>query len=109
MTAGTRIEYRLRLHGAPIFWRTEITDWSPPVRFVDAQLRGPYRTWVHTHTFEPHPEGTLVRDQVDYDVPGGAFIHWLLVRRDLRRIFEYRAARLERIFSSKQSRASGGT
>src|SRR3954465_14805246 len=48
MGPGTRIEYRLRLHGAPIRWRTTIAVWDPPHRFVAGQLRGPHRTGPHT-------------------------------------------------------------
>ena len=53
MGRGTLIEYRLRLHGIPIRWRTKIVVWEPPHRFVDVQLSGPYRLWHHTHDFEP--------------------------------------------------------
>src|SRR4051794_2403034 len=70
LRAGTLIDYRLRLHGLPVFWRTEITEWQPPFRFVDRQLKGPYQLWVHLHTFEERDGGTLLRDHVDYEVPG---------------------------------------
>ena len=75
----------------PIRWRTEITCWEPPYRFRDEQLKGPYRYWRHEHTFENVEGGCLARDQVDYSVPGGKLVHWLLVRGDVQRIFEYRA------------------
>src|SRR3954453_15321773 len=66
MAAGTLIEYRLRLHGVPIRWRTTIAVWDPPHRFVAVPLRGPYRMWHHTHDFAPGPGGggTLMRDTV---------------------------------------------
>ena len=89
MRAGARIEYRISLHGIPMAWRTEITAYDPPHMFVDKQLSGPYRTWIHTHEFTPDRGGTLLSDHVEFDVLGG----WLvapLVRRDLRRIFTYR-------------------
>jgi ligand-binding SRPBCC domain-containing protein len=90
MRAGALIDYRLRVHGFPVSWKTEISVWEPPFRFVDQQLRGPYRKWIHTHTFEQQSSGTLCRDHVDYAVPGGHIINWLLVRRDVERIFAYR-------------------
>src|SRR3954468_23005074 len=62
MRAGARIDYRLRVHGLPVRWQSEITAWEPPVRFVDEQRRGPYRVWVHEHTFEEGDGGTEVRD-----------------------------------------------
>jgi len=41
MRRGTLIDYRLRVHGVPICWRTEIAEWEPLWRFVDVQRRGP--------------------------------------------------------------------
>jgi ligand-binding SRPBCC domain-containing protein len=95
MAAGARLEYRLRLHGLPLRWLTRIEVWEPPVRFVDVQVRGPYRLWHHTHSFEPHGDGTLMRDRVRYALPLGPLgelAHALLVRRDLDRIFAVRHA-----------------
>ena len=82
------------MHGIPIRWRTEIAEWNPPHRFVDVQLRGPYTLWHHTHTFEDRDGGTLCLDHVRYRPRGGAWIHWLFVRRDVERIFQYRQQRL---------------
>ena len=100
MRAGVEIDYRLRLHGLSLKWRSRITVWDPPHRFADEQIRGPYRTWVHEHTFAPHEGGTLVGDYVQYDMLGGWLADRLLVRRDLRRIFAYRQERLAEIFGS---------
>jgi ligand-binding SRPBCC domain-containing protein len=94
MGAGACIRYRLRIHGVPVQWLTEITDWAPPHRFVDEQLDGPYALWHHTHTFEADGDGTIMRDVVRYRIgfgPLGALAHTLAVRRDLERIFDYRA------------------
>lgn len=90
MRAGALIDYRLRIHGIPLRWRSEITTWDPPRVFVDEQRRGPYRVWRHTHRFAADGDGTLVEDEVEYAVPGGALVDALLVRRDLDRIFGFR-------------------
>lgn len=105
---GTLIDYRLRLRFIPIRWRTLISEWSPTSYFVDEQLRGPYRLWRHLHEFEPHDDGTLVRDTVHYRVAGGRLVERLFVRSDLRRIFEYRYTQLARIFSEKGEVTIGG-
>jgi ligand-binding SRPBCC domain-containing protein len=99
MREGTLIDYKLRVHGIPLRWRTRINSWEPMRRFIDEQLRGPYRRWVHEHTFEPRDGGTLTRDVVHYDVLGGKLVHELFVRRDVDRIFAYRTNRLREIFS----------
>jgi len=94
MGVGTLIEYRLRLHRVPVQWRTRIEAWEPPRRFVDAQVKGPYSLWEHTHTFEEDgPEATIIRDRVRYSIPFGPLgelAERLLVRRDLKQIFDYR-------------------
>jgi ligand-binding SRPBCC domain-containing protein len=98
MRSGALIDYRLRVHGLPLRWRTRIEEWDPPRSFVDRQLRGPYRLWLHTHSFEERDGGTLCRDVVRYAVPGGALVERLFVRRDVERIFAYRATALRRLF-----------
>jgi ligand-binding SRPBCC domain-containing protein len=95
---GALIRYRLRVHGVPVSWLTEITEWDPPRRFVDEQLKGPYALWHHTHTFEPLDDGgTLMRDVVRYRIgfgPLGLLANRLVVRRDVEQIFDYRAQRI---------------
>lgn len=98
MRAGLLIDYRLRIHGIPVRWRSEITVWDPPRRFVDEQRRGPYRLWIHEHTFEARGDSTLVRDHVQYSVSGGAIVQKLFVARDVGRIFAFRRRKLEEIF-----------
>jgi ligand-binding SRPBCC domain-containing protein len=110
MRAGACIEYRLRLHGFPITWRTEIVLWDPPRRFVDVQRSGPYRLWHHTHSFEPLDGGTLMRDVVRYALPLGplgALTHMAFVRRDLERIFDFREKEVARLVG--YTRAPGCT
>ena len=98
MQPGALIDYRIRVHGLPIRWRTEITEWGPPHRFVDVQLRGPYTLWHHTHMFEEQDGGTLCIDKVNYRPRGGAIINRLFVRKDVQRIFAYRRKRLLELF-----------
>ena len=96
--AGTLIDYRLKLRGIPIRWQSLISSWEPPLRFVDRQVRGPYRRWHHEHIFESVDGGTLCRDIVDYDVIGGRPVHALFVRPDLLKIFAFRHDRLRNMF-----------
>jgi ligand-binding SRPBCC domain-containing protein len=98
MHAGAVVDYRLRVRGFPSRWRSEITEWEPPYHFVDEQIRGPYRRWIHAHKFEPRNGGTLVCDDVRYAVPFDWLLHKLIVRPDVERIFAYRADCLRKRF-----------
>lgn len=100
MCRGTRIEYRLRLHGLPLRWVSRIDEWHPGHGFVDRQVHGPYRLWHHRHEFEAHNGGTLVRDVVHYSLPLGPFgalAHTAFVRRDLAAVFEYRRRQIDKL------------
>ena len=93
MREGALLEYRLALWGMPLRWRTRITAWDPPHRFVDEQIRGPYRSWRHTHQFRLVGDGgTIMLDRVEYALPFAPFgeLAHFLVRRHLERIFDYR-------------------
>jgi len=108
MAAGTRLDYRIRWRGVPLRWQTLIEAWEPGVRFVDTQMRGPYRLWHHTHTFDRLPDGgTRITDHVRYALPLGPLgrvVHGLLVRRDIAAIFDYRAARIAALFGTGDGR-----
>lgn len=99
MRSGTLIDYRIRIHGIPVRWRTSIAAWQPPFQFADEQLQGPYKLWHHTHTFEEHDGGTLCTDRVRYYPCGGALINRFFVRRDIEKIFDYRRLKLVEFFT----------
>jgi ligand-binding SRPBCC domain-containing protein len=109
MAPGALIDYRLKLHGVPVRWRTRIDAWEPPARFVDVQVRGPYSLWEHTHTFEPDGEqAVVISDRVRYALPLGPFgrlAHAALVKRDLARIFDYRESAVVAQLEQEQARA----
>ncbi len=98
---GLEITYRISLHGLPMRWVSQIQTYDPPRAFVDRQITGPYRRWVHTHRFFEERGGTRLTDDVEFDLPAA----WLVgawVARDLRRIFTYRHEALLRIFNQPQ-------
>ena len=101
IAAGTKLRYRLSLHGFPVSWTTEIRRWEPPFCFIDVQLSGPYRLWRHTHRFEARDSGTRMTDIVRYRLPFGMIgcvVHALKVRRDVEQIFDYRIQRINELF-----------
>lgn len=105
MREGTLIDYTIKLHGIPMRWRTKITQWNPPHEFIDEQLKGPYRTWIHHHTFEETADGeTLMRDHVRYSLPFPPFgqIALPFVRAEINKIFSYREKVLAELFPAGQ-------
>ena len=107
ISLGTILDYRLRIHGLPIHWQSQISAWEPPDRFIDRQTKGPYSLWIHQHYFEDSDGGTIVGDDVEYAVPGGAIVQKLLVAPDLDRVFKYRHQVLEQLFNPTKLVAAG--
>ena len=101
MGKGSLIDYTIRLFGIPIHWRTLISDYEPPFRFVDQQIKGPYTFWHHTHTFQSVDGGVEIIDKVKYSLPMGwlgTLVHSIWVRKDLEKIFEYRKTVIQDYF-----------
>ncbi len=109
MAQGRLIDYRIRVMGLPVRWRTLISCYEPPERFVDEQLMGPYSFWYHEHRFESLDGGTLLIDRVRYALPlaaGGPFgeaLHSLYIRPSLERIFDYRREVFASLFGAPAS------
>lgn len=90
---GTQIDYKLKIRGIPMKWKTLIESWQPENFFVDTQLQGPYKKWHHTHSFEELAGGTLMIDIVRYKLPVGLLgqvFGGSLVRGDVEEIFKFR-------------------
>lgn len=103
MGPGTVLDYRVRWLGLRLSGRAFIREYDPPVRFVDVQLRGPYRRWEHRHLFLEASGGTWVEDRVTYALPLGPLgtaAHALVVKRQLERLWEYRREKLAELFGS---------
>lgn len=105
MGEGQRIHYRLRFRGLPLRWTSEITRWEPPHAFVDEQRSGPYSLWHHEHRFREEAGQTVAEDVVHYMVPGGKPVDRLVVRSDVRRIFEHRHIALAQRFGGNAGEA----
>ncbi len=98
---GTLIDYKIKVNGIPFKWQTLISEWNPPFRFIDEQLKGPYNTWIHEHTFVERDGKTYMRDYVQFKSPGfflEPLIHKLFVEKKIKAIFEYREKILKELF-----------
>jgi ligand-binding SRPBCC domain-containing protein len=109
MDLGAEIDFALRWRGVPLRLRSRIDEWRENQSFVDRQLRGPYRLWVHRHTFTPVPWGTEVRDRVEYILPLGPLglaAHAAIIRRDLEAIFDFRGEAVARLLAEESVSSS---
>lgn len=101
IAAGAIIDYRLSGHGIPLLWKTEIVLWESPHKFVDLQVKGPYKLWHHTHQFHASAGGTQILDSVRYMLPFGVLgrlVHAMSVRQNVEEIFEYRHKKISELF-----------
>jgi len=93
MKQGALIDYKIKINGIPFKWKTEITVFETNKRFIDTQLKGPYKIWIHEHIFEERDGKTYMKDIVQFKSPGWIFepiINSLFVEKRVREIFDYR-------------------
>lgn len=101
MKLNTCIDYKIKLGLLTFRWHSEITEWNPPYRFKDVQLKGPYKVWEHVHSFEEKDGVTYMTDEVKYLSPGlflEPLIDKFFVRKRIEEIFRYRQYKIEVFF-----------
>ncbi len=79
-------------------WVSKITNIDYPNQFTDIQTEGPYKSWKHTHKLESTPEGCIMIDHIEYEVPFGILgqlIHPIIVKPQLDAIFEHRRKNIQ--------------
>jgi len=91
---GQTVTWQARHFGVRIRMTSLVSEVEEPVRFVDHQVRGPFKAFRHVHTFEPHDSGTLMVDAISFTAPFGplgrlverlvlgAYMHRLIVQRN---------------------------
>lgn len=105
MYSGQIIQYKVSpFAGLKLSWTTEITFVKDKEYFVDEQRFGPYALWHHKHFFEPTDNGVKMTDVVHYALPLGfigRIMNFLVVKKKLDEIFNYRFSAVNNIFNSK--------
>jgi ligand-binding SRPBCC domain-containing protein len=101
---GQLIEYSVQF--MPLIqsrWLTEIAHVQDKIYFVDEQRIGPYQFWYHEHRFVSVEDGTLISDQVTYDLPFGPLgdlFHSFWIGPRLESIFDYRQKKITALFGA---------
>lgn len=104
MEVGSRFAYKIKLGPIPMKWLTNISQYDPPNMFCDEQLKGPYKKWVHTHTFKEDGDKTLITDKIEYDLYGGPLkyiVNELFIKHSVRKIFDFREKTINSILGKK--------
>lgn len=110
MYAGQIIQYKVSpFPGFTTKWVTEITHVNEGSYFVDEQRFGPYALWHHKHFIREIEVGVEMEDLIHYKIPLGwlgQMAHPILVKRQLKKIFSYREAKLKELFGTLSGQAS---
>ncbi len=90
---GEQVTWRAWHVGVPVRMTSTITEFDAPHRFVDEQLRGPFRAFRHIHEFSSHDGVTTMIDRVEFAAPFGvlgAVVERVLLRPYLRHLIRMR-------------------
>lgn len=97
LSLGSKVTIRTRRFGIPVRATSEVVVFEPPHRFVEEQRSGPFRRWVHAHSFEACDGGVTLKNRIDFETPGGLLgltVTAASVLRDLEAGFAYRREKL---------------
>ena len=106
VTKGQVIQYTVRpFFNIPLRWTTIITEVRDKILFIDEQSKGPFAYWRHEHHFKEINGATEMTDIVQYKMPLGiigALTHRLLVKKTLKKIFDYRETTITKLYSKER-------
>ena len=91
---GSRAIIEQKIFGLfPSHWIAEHTAFDPPRMFEDVQISGPFKSWRHRHIVLPHPNGSVLRDEVEFEPPLwflGSLAAPFAILPKIEKMFEYR-------------------
>lgn len=74
-------------------WQIRIIEFDPPYKFADTQIKGPFKSWTHYHTFEEVKGRTKMTDKIEYEMPFGVFgkfLHNIFLKKIISETVMYR-------------------
>lgn len=95
LSVGTIVRIRMHLGPISMVWVAEHVEYEKNRLFADRQVRGPFKSWLHRHRFEPAAGGTRLVDDIEYELPLGALgalVAARSVEKRLDRVFAFRHA-----------------
>ena len=92
---GESVTWRARHFGIWFRMTSQITALDEPRRFVDQQVSGPFRSFIHEHLFEDTADGSRMTDTITLASPVfGILAERLVLVPYLRRLIRLRNATL---------------
>ncbi|MDX1646639.1 MAG: TIGR01777 family oxidoreductase [Longimicrobiales bacterium] len=95
---GGTVSLKIQRGPTSFRWDLRHRDYRYGRQFRDEQVKGPMKSWVHTHLFEPSGNGgTVVRDEIELEPPlgpAGEVLAPALIKGELERLFKFRYQRL---------------
>jgi ligand-binding SRPBCC domain-containing protein len=93
LEVGQQVVLLVTLGFVSFRWVVEHVEYEKNKLFTDKQIQGPFKSWYHRHLFQPTEGGTLLRDEIEYTLPGGVISNLVasfLIRPRLQKMFAYR-------------------
>jgi hypothetical protein len=93
LNAGSRTIVDIRIAFFYVRFESLHTEYDPPRSFEDQQVRGPFHSWRHRHLVEPHPDGAVLIDDIEYTPPFGLLgrlADGIAIKPRLRKLFAFR-------------------
>ena len=89
-----QVHLKVKKFGVPINWVAQHFDVIPNKEFKDKQLKGPFKQWIHTHTFKALADDRIkMEDSIHATLPLKWVTHlaqgWK-VKRDISKMLVYR-------------------
>jgi ligand-binding SRPBCC domain-containing protein len=99
---GCELRFKFRYLGVWLNYVTKVVRFEMNKCFVDQMIAGPYKYFVHTHSFQPVNEGTLCTDRVEFGSGLGSWIDRHVALPQIRATFGQRHERMKAILESNE-------
>ena len=102
---GAEVHIQMKMGPFPLKWVAKHTEYHPPNEFVDIQLKGPFKKWIHRHRmFELGELTSELEDHITFQTP------WSLgegmALKSVERLFNYRHEVLKNDLTVQQTTPS---
>lgn len=102
---GAQMHFKVQAYGVVREAVHEVTEFAVSERFVEQQISGPMKQWIHEHLFEESSDGVVITDRIQFEPPGGVVglvINKSRILDNLEEGFDHRHSRLEKLLAKQR-------